>query len=60
MRKRFGGVLIISGILLLLDPELKFMSVIEDLENIVPVYWPFLLVILGLKLQGQSGKKTHR
>ena len=60
MRKRFGGVLIISGILLLLDPELKFMSLIEDLENIVPVYWPFLLVILGLKLQGEGGKKTHR
>lgn len=61
MKKRIGGILIVSGAILLLNPNMEFSTWLPVLEKVLAAYWPVLLIILGLMLQSdrKKTKKTH-
>ena len=62
MKKRIGGILIVSGAILLLNPTLDVQQLRAGMETMLVSYWPVLLIVLGLALQndGRKTKKTHR
>ena len=62
MKKRIGGILIVSGAILLLNPTLDVQQLMAGVETMLVSYWPVLLIVLGLALQNDSlkTKKTHR
>ena len=62
MKKRIGGILIVSGAILLLNPTLDVQQLMAGVETMLVSYWPVLLIVLGLALQNDSRKtmKTHR
>ena len=62
MKKRIGGILIVSGVVLLLNPQMEFSVLLPELEKVLISYWPLALIILGLTLQNdrRKAKKTHR
>ncbi|MSA69635.1 LiaF transmembrane domain-containing protein [Holdemania massiliensis] len=62
MKKRIGGILIVSGAILLLNPTLDVQQLMAGVETMLVSYWPVLLIVLGLALQNGSRKtkKTHR
>ena len=62
MKKRIGGILIVSGAILLLNPTLDVQQLMSGMETMLVSYWPVLLIVLGLALQNDGGKtkKTHR
>ena len=62
MKKRIGGILIVSGVVLLLNPQMEFSALLQELKKVLISYWPLALIILGLTLQNDRGKakKTHR
>ena len=62
MKKRIGGILIVSGAILLLNPTLDVQQLMAGMETMLVSYWPVLLIVLGLARQNDGGKtkKTHR
>lgn len=62
MKKRIGGILIVSGAILLLNPTLDVQQLMAGVETMLVSYWPVLLIVLGLALQNDSRKtkKTQR
>ena len=62
MKKRIGGILIVSGAILLLNPTLDVQQLMAGVETMLVSYWPVLLIVLGLALQNDSRKtkKTPR
>ena len=57
MKKRIGGILIVSGAILLLNPTLDVQQLMAGMETMLVSYWPVLLIVfLGLALQNDGGK----
>lgn len=50
MRSRLGIILCISGMILLIDPELDVISFVNKATTICAQYWPVFLILFGLKL----------
>ena len=57
MKKRIGGILIVSGAILLLNPTLDVQQLMAGVETMLVSYWPVLLIVLGLALQNDSRKQ---
>ena len=57
MKKRIGGILIVSGAILLLNPTLDVQQLMAGMETMLVSYWPVLLIVLGLALQNDGRKK---
>ena len=62
MKKRIGGILIVSGAILLLNPTLDVQQLMAGMETMLVSYWPVLLIVLGLALHndGRKTQKPHR
>ena len=60
MKKRIGGILIVSGAILLLNPTLDVQQLMAGMETMLVSYWPVFVLGLALQNDGRKTKKTHR
>ena len=60
MKKRIGGILIVSGAILLLNPTLDVQQLMAGMETMLVSYWPVLLIVLGLALQKENRTGNHK
>ena len=60
MRKRIGYICVISGIILLNNPDLDYENIINFIDNCLHKYWPILLVVIGFSLQSKNPKSRKK
>ena len=60
MRKRIGYICVISGIILLINPNMEYDLMKIFIANLLHKYWPILLVILGFSLQSKTPKSRKK
>ncbi len=60
MRKRIGLVLCISGILLLIQPDIQEEQLILVLNYVLVHYWPLGLIMLGINMMSKKQKPRRK
>ena len=60
MKQRLGIILILTGMILLINPEFEFNILIIYMKEFMIRYWPICLVVLGIALVNKRQGKHKR
>lgn len=60
MKQRIGLILALTGAILLLQPDLDVQIILQDMTQLAMMYWPIVLILIGLLLiTPRKKKKTN-
>lgn len=59
MKQRIGLILALTGAILLLQPDLDVQIILQDMTQLVIMYWPITLVLAGVFLITPRKKKKR-
>ena len=59
MKQRIGLILALTGAILLLQPDLDVQIILQDMTQLVILYWPIALVLAGVFLITPRKKKKR-
>ena len=59
MKQRIGLILALTGAILLLQPDLDVQIILQDMTQLVIMYWPIALVLAGVFLIKPRKKKKR-
>lgn len=59
MKQRIGLILALTGAILLLQPDLDIQIIFQDMTQLAMMYWPIVLVLIGVFLITPRKKKKR-
>lgn len=59
MKQRIGLILALTGAILLLQPDLDVQIIFQDMTQLAIMYWPIVLVLIGVFLITPRKKKKR-